>query len=409
MTRSMTARSPGPLKAAERVVSLDVLRGFAVLGILVMNIQSFAMPGAAYINPMSYGDLSGANLAAWLAGHLLVDQKFLALFSLLFGAGVCMFAERAEARSGRCAGLHYRRMFWLLLFGLAHGYLLWSGDILAAYALCGSAVFVARNRSPLTLAVAGVAVYSVASAVSLSVALAPETLSADAAAELAAVWMPGQAEIDAQLLVYRGGWLAQQAHRIPATLWMHTEVLPAETFWQSCGMMLIGMALYRWRVLGAARSDRFYRRLALAGFGIGAPVVAVGIWWNFENGWSWESSMFAGSQFNYWASPAMALGYVGLVMSAVRRGWFRGLQTRLAAAGRMAFTNYIAQTLICTTFFYGHGLGLFGKADRWQLLAVVAVVWAAQLWWSPPLLRRLRYGPMEWTWRSLTYWRFAGR
>ena len=409
MTQATTTWSPGPLKATDRIVSLDVLRGFAVLGILVMNIQSFGMPFAAYLNPTSYGDLSGVNLAAWFASHLLVNQKFLALFSILFGAGVCLFADRAEAKLGRCAGLHYRRMFWLLLFGLAHGYLLWSGDILAAYAVCGSVIFIMRNRSPLTLALAGVAVYAVASALSFFVALVPEVLSAEDAADLSAMWMPSQAEIDAELLAYRGGWLVQQAYRVPATLAMHFVVLPSEIFWQSCGLMLMGMALYRWQILGAARSDRFYRRLVIAGFGIGAPVVLAGVWWNFQNDWSWESSMFAGSQFNYLASPVMALGYIGLVMSAVRRGWFRGLQKRFAAAGRMAFTNYIAQTLICTTLFYGHGLGLFGKADRWQLLVVVVIIWIAQLWWSPPLLKRLRYGPLEWAWRSLTYWRFARR
>ena len=126
-----------PVAPGERIRSLDVLRGFAVLGILIMNVQSFSMPGAAYLNPTAWGDLTGINLAVWLAGHVLADQKFLTLFSILFGAGVCLFAERAEARSGRSAAVHYRRMFWLLVFGLAHAYFLWVGDILVPYALCG--------------------------------------------------------------------------------------------------------------------------------------------------------------------------------------------------------------------------------------------------------------------------------
>ena len=115
--------------------------------------------------------------------------------------------------------------------------------------------------------------------------------------------------------------------------------------------------------------------------------------------------MFLGSQFSYWGSLAIAFGYVGLAMLAVRRGWFAALQMRLAAAGRMAFTNYIAQTLICTTIFYGHGFGLFGSVDRWQQAIVAMGVWGLQLWWSPLLLRRFRYGPLEWSWRALTYWR----
>lgn len=113
-----------PVEVADRIESLDVLRGFAVLGILVMNIQSFAMPGAAYLNPTAYGDLNGINFFTWLVSYLLVDQKFMSIFSMLFGAGICLFADRAEARSGRSAGLHYRRTFYLLVFGLVHAYFL---------------------------------------------------------------------------------------------------------------------------------------------------------------------------------------------------------------------------------------------------------------------------------------------
>ena len=380
-----------------------------MLGILVINIQSFAMPSAAYSNPTAYGDLSGVNLFTWMAGHLLVDQKFMTLFSLLFGAGVCLFAERAEARRGRSAGLHYRRMFWLLVIGLAHAYLLWSGDVLATYAVCGCLIFLLRNRAPWMLAVAGLAVFSVASLLSVSFGLIAPMLSETETADIVAAWAPTAAEIEAQLLAYRGDWIAQQGQRVPDTLIMHTTVIPALLFWRAAGVMLIGMAFYRWRVLDASRSDRFYRRLALIGFGLGAPVVAAGIWWNFAGGWSWQRSFFLGTEFNYWGSIAMALGYAGLVMLAVRRQWLPALQARLAAAGRMAFTNYIAQTVICTAVFYGHGLGLFGHLERWQMALVVFAVWGLQLWWSPLVLARFRHGPLEWGWRTLTYGRIRGR
>ena len=368
-----------------------------------MNIQSFAMPSAAYSNPTAYGDLEGVNLLTWVASHLLVDQKFMTLFSLLFGAGVCLFAERAEARSGRSAGLHYRRMFWLLLIGLAHAYLLWSGDVLVTYAVCGCLVFLLRNRSPKTLLVTGLAVISAASLLFIFVGLIAGGLPEEEIAEIASVWAPPAAELESQLLAYRGGWLAQQGQRVPDTLMMHTTVIPTLLFERAAGVMLIGMALYRWKILDAARSDAFYCRLALIGFGAGVPVVAAGIWHDFAGGWSWERSFFLGSQFNYWGSLAMALGYVGLVMLAIRNGWLRSLQARLSAAGRMAFTNYIAQTVICTTLFYGHGLGLFGSVERWQMALIVVGVWALQLWWSPLVLGRFRYGPLEWVWRTLTY------
>ena len=368
-----------------------------------MNIQSFAMPAAAYSNPTAYGDLEGVNLLTWVASHLLVDQKFMTLFSLLFGAGVCLFAERAEARSGRSAGLHYRRMFWLLLIGLAHAYLLWSGDVLVTYAVCGCFVFLLRNRSPRALLATGLAVFSVASLLSIGFGLTALGLAEEAAAEIAAAWAPSAAEIELQLLAYRGAWLAQQGQRVSDTVMMHTTVIPALLFWRAAGVMLTGMALYRWKILDAARSDAFYRRLAFIGFGAGAPVVAAGIWHDFAGGWSWERSFFLGSQFNYWGSLAMALGYVGLVMLAIRRRWLLPLQARLVTAGRMAFTNYVAHTAICTTLFYGHGFGLFGHVERWQMALIVVGVWGLQLWWSPLILGRFRYGPLEWVWRTLTY------
>ena len=398
-----------PVAASDRIASLDVLRGFAVLGILVMNIQAFAMPSAAYFNPTVYGDLSGINFFVWLVSYLFVDQKFLSMFSLLFGAGICLFADRVEARSGRSAGLHYRRMFCLLLFGLVHAYFLWSGDVLVTYALCGSVLFLLRNRSPRTLVVIGLAVFSVASILYTATGMTTEFISDKDAAKIIAFWAPDAAKIDAELLAYRGGWFTQQAQRSTDTLAMHTMALPIRLLWQSAGLMLLGMALYRWQILSAARSDVFYRRLALIGFGVSVPVVAAGAWWNFAVGWSWERSMFLGSQFSYWGSLAMAFGYVGLAMLAVRRRWFSALQMRLAATGRMAFTNYIAQTLICTTIFYGHGFGLFGRVDRWQQAIVVFAVWGIQLWWSPLVLRRFRYGPLEWSWRELTYWRSPRR
>ena len=311
-------------------------------------------------------------------------------------------------RSGRSAGLHYRRMFWLLLVGVAHAYLLWSGDVLVTYAVCGCLVFLVRNRPPKTLLLTGLATFSVASLLSIGFGVMALGLPEEAALEIAAAWAPSIAEIESQLLAYRGAWLAQQSQRLNDTVMMHTTVIPGLLFWRAAGIMLIGMALYRWRVLDASRSDAFYRRLTLIGFGAGVPVVAAGIWHDFAGGWSWDRSFFLGSQFNYWGSLAMALGYVGLVMLAIRRGWLTSLQARLVNAGRMAFSNYIAHTVICTTLFYGHGFGLFGHVERWQMLLIVIGVWALQLWWSPLVLRRFRYGPLEWVWRTLTYGHVPG-
>ena len=157
----------GPTIRSERILSLDVLRGFAVLGILVMNIQSFSMIGAAYFNPTAYGDLNGLNYLVWLISHLLADMKFMAIFSMLFGAGIVLMANRMEASGRSPSGVHYRRNFLLLLFGMAHAWFLWNGDILFTYAMCGFLVFLFRKIQPKNLIIVGLLSVSVASALSL--------------------------------------------------------------------------------------------------------------------------------------------------------------------------------------------------------------------------------------------------
>ena len=400
----------GPTEAGGRIASLDVLRGFALLGILVMNIQLFAMPSAAYQNPTAFGDLAGINLGVWAFAHVFFSQKFLTLFSMLFGAGVCLFADRIEARGGRPAKWHYRRMGWLLAFGLAHAYLLWAGDILVTYAICGCLVYLLRRRRPRTLLVAGLASLTATSLllVAAGSALTLPGVPDEAISEVERGWKPDAPELEAEVAAYRGGWSEQQPVRAEEALGIHLGLLPFFAIWFCGGLMLIGMALYKWGVLGAARDDRFYGRLASIGLLAGLPLVAFGMWWNFAGGWAWQRSMFFGTLFNSWGCIPVALGYLGLVMLAVRRGFLPGLQARLAAVGRMAFTNYLLQTVLCTTIFYGHGLGLFGSVERYQQLLIVFAVWALQLWLSPIWMRRYSYGPLEWLWRTLTYGRLPG-
>ena len=403
----MTDSTARPVEAGGRIASLDVLRGFALLGILVMNIQIFSMPAAAYQNPTAFGDLTGINLGVWAFAYVFFSQKFLSLFSMLFGAGVCLFADRIEARGGRPARWHYRRMGWLLAFGLAHAYLLWAGDILVTYAICGFLVYLLRRRRPRTLLVAGLASLTVTSLflVAGGTALTLPEVPDEAISEVERGWKPDAPQREAEIAAYRGGWSEQQPVRAEEALGIHLGLLPFFAIWFCGGLMLIGMALYKWGVLGAAKDDRFYRQLAAIGLLAGLPLVAFGMWWNFAGDWAWQRSMFFGTLFNSWGCIPVALGYLGLVMLAVRRGFLPGLQARLAAVGRMAFTNYLLQTVVCTTIFYGHGLGFFGSAERYQQLLIVFAVWALQLWLSPIWMRRHSYGPLEWLWRTLTYGR----
>jgi uncharacterized protein len=392
----------GPTAEPERISSLDTLRGFALLGILVMNIQSFAMPFSAYMNPTNYGDLHGINFAVWIAGHLLFDQKFISMFSMMFGAGVVLMTTRMEARGEKPARFHYRRMLWLLLFGLLHAYLLWYGDILVLYALCGMLIYPARRWKPRTLLIVGVASLAVGSLLSLFFGLTMPYWPPENVTEVETMWHPTSEKINAELQAYHGGWLKQMEHRVPTTFEFETFGT-LMFFWKPAGLMLLGMAFYRMGVFAAQASRAFYAGLVAAGVVVGLPLVGYGVYRNFDAAWQLRYSMFLGAQWNYWGSLPVALAWVGALMLICKSGAWRGLTSRLAAVGQMAFTNYLLHTFICITIFYGHGFGWFGSAARWQQALVVAGVWAFQLIVSPLWLRHFGFGPFEWLWRSLTY------
>ncbi|HUF24736.1 MAG TPA: DUF418 domain-containing protein [Vicinamibacterales bacterium] len=386
-----------PVGESDRLVAMDVLRGFVLLGILVMNIQSFSMPMSAYMNPTAYGDLTGANLWVWAGSHLFFDQKFITVFSMLFGAGILLMTSRAGDGAGR---IHRRRMGWLILFGLLHAHLFWYGDILYWYGMVGLVAYLFRNRAPRTLLAAAAVLILIGSLVPVGMGLAmpPETLAEIRDKD----WQPAAAVIAAELAAYRGGPLAQAAHRSPTAFTFETFYL-IFMGWKVLGLMLIGMALLKLDVFTARRDPASYAKLAGAGFAIGLPLVAFGMRQNWKHGWSVEYSMFFGAQWNYWGSAFVSLGYIGLFMWIVRTGALAGLTARLAAVGRMAFSNYIFQTIAATTIFYGHGLGLFGSVERTAQLAIVLAVWTVQLIASPIWLRHYQFGPLEWIWRSLTY------
>lgn len=393
-----------PVTPPERIASIDVLRGVALLGILLMNIQSFSMPSDAYLNPTAYGDLTGVNRWVWIVCHLIADQKFISIFSMLFGAGILLIAERVGPE--RAAQIHYRRMVVLLAFGWLHAHLLWSGDILFTYAICGMVVYLARNLTPKWLIIIGLAVHAVSSIIFLGYGMMLRGAPSDVIAEVTNdFWRSTPADLARELAGYRGGWASQQTFRGPDATSMETFILLIDSAWKTSGLMLVGMGLYKLGILSASRSDAFYRRVMALGFGVGLPVIAYGVWSNFRAGWIVPYSLFVGSQFNYWGSVAVALGWIGLVMLVVRSGRLAGLQRRLAAVGRTAFSNYILQTLLGLVIFYGTGFGLFGSVERVGQLGIVIAIWVVQLVVAPIWIRHFEFGPLEWLWRSLTYGR----
>lgn len=394
-----------PVGEKERIVSIDVLRGFALLGILLMNVQYFSMITAAYLNPTAYGNLSGANYWVWLCSHLLADEKFMAIFSMLFGAGILLMTSRVEAAHKRPAPVHYRRMGWLTLFGLAHAYLLWSGDILFTYGLCGMMAYLCRKLRPATLMIMGGLLLSIAPAILTAEGVLSRSWSAP---QLQAVteqmWVPTQQMVAREIAAYRGSWTAQMKYRVPDSFVMQTVYFVLFTFWRVTGLMLVGMALFKLGVFRARlRAADYWTMVFLAVF-LGVPVTLYGTYRDFAAKWDFRYSFFYGMQFNYWASLLVSQGWVGAVMLACQAQQLIPLTRRLASVGRMAFTNYILQTVACTTIFYGHGLGWFGQVDRVQQFGIVLAIWAAQLFLSPIWLRYFWFGPLEWLWRSLTYW-----
>lgn len=394
--------SPGPVSQSERIVAIDVLRGFAVLGILVMNIQSFAMISAAYFNPTAYGDLSGGNYLVWVAGRLLADQKFMSIFSMLFGAGIVLMAERQVRAGGRPALMHYRRMGILIVFGLLHAYLLWDGDILFTYGICALVVYLLRKLPPIWLLTIGIGVLSVAMLINTGITFLINLAPPEDLVDLQQGWQPDSDEVVRELAAYRGGWWTQMSQRAPFALLMQTLILGIWSFWRAGGLMLVGMAFYKWGVFCARLRPSIYWALLLGGMILGLLLTFLGIHHDEQSNWA-LAVKFTGKPYQYWGSALVSFGWIGLVMLLCQGGWLRGLTRRLAAVGQMALTNYLMQTVVCTTLFYGHGFGLFGSVNRMGQIGIVVAIWTVQLLASPWWLAHFYYGPMEWLWRTLTY------
>jgi uncharacterized protein len=396
----------GPAAPEERIESLDVLRGVAILAILIINIRSFALPLAAFDNPTAYGDFTGASFWYYAVAHVLFEGKGIAIFSMLFGAGIVLMSERREARGRSPAASHYRRMLALLAIGLVHAYAVWYGDILVSYALLGMVVFLFR-RAPNGLRMAlGVAAYLVPfgmfALMGWWMQRAPDSPGVQA---MIADWMPPASAVAEELEAYRGGYLDQLPYRAERALLSQTGAFLLFVAWRYGGLMLVGMAFFQWGILSNRRSRRFYAALTAGAYLIGLPVVVWGLYRNVQEGWAAEYSMFAGRSWNDFASGIVSLGHIGLVMLWCGRFPKLGITRALAATGRMALTNYLMQSIICTLIFYGHGFGLYGRVPRAWFPAVILGIWAVELIWSPLWLRHFRYGPFEWLWRCITYLR----
>ncbi len=400
----MTNRTQ-PTQVANRIISLDILRGFALLGILIMNMTSFAMPGAHYLNPMVEGMLEGADKWAFYFSQLFANQKFMSLFSMLFGAGIVLMTQRIEQQGRSAVTRHYFRNFWLLLFGLFHAYIIWHGDILVQYALCSIWLFLFRKKTPKTLFIWATIFLTINLLIGLFGGLSTTYMSTEEVADFCTSWQPTTEKIIAETTAYRGQWFDHFPYRSTTAFALETYFFVLGLGWQITGLMLIGMGLFKAKILTAERSISFYKKMMLIGFSIGLAFGIYGLMQNYAHNWSCEYSFLIGSQWNFLGSVPMSLGYIGMIMWLCKSDFMKVLQKWLAPFGRMALTNYLMQSVIATFLFYGFGLGLFGTVGRAEQWIYILGIWVFQIVFSKWWLSRFKFGPFEWLWRSLTYWK----
>ncbi len=288
----------------------------------------------------------------------------MAIFSMLFGAGVVLMRERA----GGWAGLHYRRMGVLWLIGLTHAYLLWDGDILVSYALCGLFLFLFRRARPGRLLISGSMLLAVGSVLSWLCGWSAQYWPPESLAEFCSQWLPSDSQLTEEIAAMQGGWRSEFTQRAPGVLMIHLFYLPFQHIWRAGGCMLLGMALYHWDWFSGKRSRKLYGTLIAVDLLLGLPLTAYGVHSQMAAEWEPVFSFCQAGLFGQWGSLPLALAWIGLVMLLYRSQLWPILTRRLSAVGRMALTNYLLQTII------------------------------SLLW-----LHYFRFGPAEWLWRSLSY------
>lgn len=402
-----------PIARTERIASIDTLRGVAVLGILPMNVLTgFALVAAAFMNPAVAGGFEGANFYVWLTTHLVLDMKMMTIFSMLFGAGMIVLTDRAQSRGASSAAIYYRRTAWLALIGFLHAWVLWFGDILFPYALCGLLLYPTRKLRPGLLIAIGAALVFIGGAISFGMGAMfslwqqgdPDGFAA-AWADMRAGFDPTPAQIAEEVNARGSSVKGLMIFNAMTTAQMQLFLLPLMMGWRILGAMLIGAGLMKLGVFSAERSTATYTAMAVLGYVIGFALIIPGASASLDNPGDAAHIFMWGMNANYFGSLFVALGHVAVIMLVCKSGVVPGVRRALARVGQMALTNYLTQTLICMFLFSAWGLGLFNKLDRVQLMLVVLAIWAVQIVWSSLWLARFRFGPAEWVWRSLTYWK----
>lgn len=391
-----------PVEVEQRIKTLDVLRGLAILGILAVNAPFFSAPWQAAINPtLEPLAINDANAWSWFVPHIFFEVKFITLFSLLFGASLFLVGgERSDLERGKVLR---RRLFWMLIFGIIHGAAIWFGDILTVYAISGFFMLFARSWRPRTLLITGGVLYVLLCGLAVLSAGAVTLISANSVEELRGqIWAPAAQSVDATIAAFGGTF----SDSLNANFNTWKTFLPFEipnTVPRTIALMMIGLGLFKVGFLsGKSPVAAYVASIAVGVVALG--IVAYQATLNSAAGFDFIHMQTRGALVNPALSILISLAYASVLILCVKAGAATLLTNALAPVGQMAFTNYIAQSLIMTAIFYGgRGLGLYGEVERDTLMAIVVGVWALQLVWSPLWLQRFKMGPLEWVWRRLSY------
>ncbi|WP_265569745.1 DUF418 domain-containing protein [Sphingomicrobium nitratireducens] len=399
-------RPAGPIDAAKRILFLDGLRGLALCGILIANMAVFS--GWFFMDEAQRAALpmGGANRVFDFLLDWLVVGKFYGLFSLLFGIGFALQIKRLGER-GEGVARYMRRLFILLLIGLAHLLLLWMGDIVALYALLGFPLLLFRNASDRTLLVwaAGLWLFTIAwSAFMILTEWFPWTAFMPTIREVgAAVGAPMNGGGPYQFYTTATFGEGLRAH-IPELLLRYTDLLYQMRYTKVLGLFLVGLWIGRHAIPSNLEAFRpLMKKVARWGLVVGLPMAALSsaitLGWIFDRTATGE---FLGAVGYGFGTPALTLAYASLAGLAWSAGK-NGLLTLFAPAGRMALTNYITQSVLNSVLFLGWGAGLMGKVPFVAVVPITLAIFFAQILFSRWWLARYRFGPLEWVWRSLTY------
>jgi uncharacterized protein len=417
----------GPVRSEERISSLDEVRGFALLGILLMNIVGFGLH-AAYDDPTNAGGATGVNLWIWIVMHVLAEGKMRCLFSMIFGAGIILLTSRAEMRgeSAPSADIYYRRNLWLGTFGILHAYLLWSGEVLYPYAICALALYPFRRLAPKGLIAIGAAMMVIIAGLTLYNGMDTKKTIAEGKAateikksgraltddqedalkkweELRKHAKPTPEEIEKINKKWRGSVLDVLKVRSESVWRWHST--PYYHYWNLdvFSMMLLGMAFFKLGIFSGARSMKFYGTMAAIGYAVGLSINSYTAYTRVTNHFDVVVNIYSGVSYDI-GRLSIALAHVGVLMLLVKGGVMRWLTRSLGAIGQMALSNYLTHSVVCSTIFCGYGFAMFGRLERYQLYYIVGALWIFQMIVSPIWLRHFYFGPAEWAWRSLTYW-----